>query len=226
MYRRLSWSQDAVRLRVILGKSWMNTDNQTSAQALTWMFIIRFLFWHIPVGRVMQLMTESRSQFNLTFYLPRMAKLVVNVMGVGWHFTRWSIFNPEMTILRDPDFCASNRPSFPLSLKLFGSGDDTEYMEPFTQEIAPEEVGPEEFDEQPAPPTHVVTPASQPRWTPVLVACNADVPYRELHGVDEVPLWVHGVSDTKSLYDGEDTEPGVVFQETRVSPRPRPLQSS
>lgn len=220
MYRRLSWSQGSVRLRVILGESGTHAD-QVAQQAIAWMFVIRFFVWSIPVGRVMQIMTESKSQYELVFYLPRLAKLVVDLADLFWRTTRWSIFNPEMTVLREPDFCASNRPNHHYSLRLFGDGAETEYMETFLKEPAPAETKVEEPDEQPAAQARVQ--AALPGWTPRLVVDNGDLPYRKPQEVDEVPLWVQGVADTKTLFEGEDdTEPGVRLQDLRH----RPLQSS
>lgn len=205
MYRSMSWEQGAVRLRVILGESGTHVDHQV----LAWMFVIRFLFWHIPAGRVMYAMTESRAQMELTFPLPWPATLLVRLMEFGWNRTGLLLFNPQVTILRDPDLCGTNRVHQPLSLRLFGDGSTREYLEPFQ---VPEEVQVEE-EESAAPPTQstvVPSPGPAPHsrvWWLKLVVDNTPVPEREPREVTEVPPWLQAVGDTKTLYEGEDTDP-------------------
>ncbi|MEK7540573.1 MAG: hypothetical protein AAB558_04990 [Patescibacteria group bacterium] len=221
MYRCLAWSQGAaVRLRVILGESGTHVDRQV----LAWMFVIRILFWSIPAGRVVHLVTETRAQFELTFFLPRLAQLLVEVMELFWRLTHWSMFNPRVTILRDPDFCASNRPYQPLIFAgLFG--DEQEYMEPFHE--AEEEPEVQAAGEEPAAQqTQVTSRRASQGWLKVVVD-NGEVPFREPQEVDEVPLWVHGVADTKTLYEGDDTDPGESrLERSSAHPRPYPLSRS
>lgn len=223
MYRRLSWCQGTVRLRVILGESGMQVDRQ----ALAWMFVIRILCWHACVGRVMHVLTESKAQFEVTFHLPRLAKLVVDLMDSGWLLTGWSVFNPRVTILRDPDFCVTNRPRQQLSLRLFGDADKREYAEPF-RGSNPEEQEDEAEEEGGGAPTTSFTSNSSGRTahSPRLVVSNGVVPFREPQGVDEVPVWIHGVADTATLYEGEDTDPLVLPRGVPlpVPDRPRPFR--
>lgn len=205
MYRRMSWEQGAVRLRVILGESGTHVDRQV----LAWMFVIRLFFWYIPVGRVMHVVTESRAQMELTFYLPKLATRLVRVMEVGWNRTGWRLFNPQVTILRDPDFCVTNRVRQPLSLRLFGDGSTREYLEPFQ---VPEEVRVEEEKPATSPTQSAAVPSTEPAphsrvWWLKLVVDNAPVPEREPREVAEVPTWLQAVGDTKTLYEGEDTDP-------------------
>lgn len=190
MYRRLTLQKGTLRLRVILGSS----GEHANPEVLVRMMCLQFLLWTMPASPL-RVVTESKAQFELVFQLPPLAAWVLHRMRRLHRVTGWNFLVPQILILRDPDWCATDR-LHPLRLWIFQR--EVEYQEPFVvPEVEPIERQPVRWTgAQTANQGHLRLVADNAPWTP-----HAD---RELN-FDEIPWDFGGVGDIRR--DGERTDP-------------------